>query len=154
MKIEDIKNMRRGIENKLMLDLMQMECDKYWPTLANVNQRIETEVIIPQTILNFGEYQTKLQKLALFAEQGNMEAMQNLLDNQGIIEKKNVLLQPIFRDLKSQIRHMTFTPEFQLIREYMQKKRLIESTPAAQASQAHKKKMIGELRKLYSTLLR
>ena len=68
MKIKDIKNMRQGIENKLMLDLMQMECDKYWPTLANVNERIETNVIIPQTILNFGEYQTKLQKLALFAE--------------------------------------------------------------------------------------
>ena len=68
MKIKDIKNMRQGIENKLMLDLMQMECDKYWPTLANVNERIETEVIIPQTILNFAEYQTKLQKLALFAE--------------------------------------------------------------------------------------
>jgi len=68
MKIKDIKNMRQGIENKLMLDLMQMECDKYWPTLANVNERIETNVIIPQTILNFAEYQTKLQKLALFAE--------------------------------------------------------------------------------------
>ena len=83
-----------------------------------------------------------------------MEAMQNLLDNQGIIEKKNLLLQPVFRDLKSQIRHMTFTPEFQLIREYLQKKRLIESTPAAQASQSHKKKMIHELRSLYAALLR
>jgi hypothetical protein len=36
-----------------------------------------------------------------------------------------VLLQPIFRDLKSQIRHMSFSPEFKLIREYISQRKLL-----------------------------
>jgi hypothetical protein len=45
--------------------------------------------------------------------------MQKLLDKEDVMEKKNVLLQPIFRDLKSAIRHMTYTDEFKIIKEYL-----------------------------------
>ena len=57
----------------------------------------------------------------MFAEMGNLDAMQEVLDNQLILEKKNELLQPIFRDLKSQIRHMSFTPEYEIMRDYVNK---------------------------------
>ena len=76
-------------------------------------------MVLPQTILNYGEYQQKLQNLAFFAEQGDHESMQKLLDKEDVMEKKNVLLQPIFRDLKSAIRHMTYTDEFKIIKEYL-----------------------------------
>ena len=39
-----------------------------------------------------------------------------------ILEKKNSLLQPVFRDLKSMIRHMTFTEEYRVMRDYVQAK--------------------------------
>jgi len=45
--------------------------------------------------------------------------MQKLLDKEDIMEKKNLLLQPIFRDLKSMIKHMTYTDEFKLMKEFM-----------------------------------
>ena len=45
--------------------------------------------------------------------------MQKLLDKEDIMEKKNLLLQPIFRDLKSMIKHMTYTYEFKLMKEFM-----------------------------------
>jgi hypothetical protein len=37
----------------------------------------------------------------MFADQADHKKMQQILDNEEIIDQKNVLLQPIFRDLKS-----------------------------------------------------
>ena len=64
-----------------MLDGLEMEAAKSWPTLANLTEKIEADVIIPQTILNFTEYQQKLQRMAIYAELGDQEALQNILDN-------------------------------------------------------------------------
>ena len=52
--------------------------------------------------------------------------MQKLLDKQDLIEKKNLLLQPIYRDLKSIIKHMTFTDEFKLMKEYVDNRESIK----------------------------
>jgi hypothetical protein len=40
-----------------MLDAMQIEATRQWPTLLNLDVKIDADVVIPQTILNFGEYQ-------------------------------------------------------------------------------------------------
>ena len=42
-----------------------------------------------------------------------------MLDKEEIMEKKNLLLQPIFRDIKSAIKHMTYTDEFKIIKDYV-----------------------------------
>jgi len=41
------------------------------------------------------------------------------------MEKKNLLLQPIFRDLKSIIKHMTLTEEYKILKEYIDNRALI-----------------------------
>lgn len=41
------------------------------------------------------------------------------------MEKKNLLLQPLFRDLKSAIKHMSYTEEHRLLKEYMDNRALI-----------------------------
>ena len=81
MRMQDIRNMRKKIGNKLMLDGLEMEAAKSWPTMSNLAAKIEADVIIPQTILNFAEYQMKIQRLAMFADMGDHEAMQAVLDN-------------------------------------------------------------------------
>jgi tyrosyl-tRNA synthetase len=63
--------------------------------------RVDTSKIIPQTILNNQEYHDKLQQLAMYADMGDHKRMQQVLDNKKVMERKNLLLQPIFRDLKS-----------------------------------------------------
>jgi hypothetical protein len=63
--------------------------------------------------------------LAFYAEQGDHESMQKLLDKEDVMEKKNVLLQPLFRDLKSAIRYMTYTDEYKLIKEYIENRALM-----------------------------
>jgi len=50
------------------------------------------DVMLPQTVLNYTEYQEKLQRLAIYADQGNEEAMQEVLDNKNIMARKNKLL--------------------------------------------------------------
>jgi len=85
---DDTKN---AMQTKIMLDIMQIESRK-WPTLLDLNQKINENVILPQTILNYAEYQQKLQNLALYAEQGDHESMQKLLDKEDVMDKKNLLL--------------------------------------------------------------
>ena len=139
MRMQDIRNMRKKVSDQFMLDGLEMESAKSWPTMANLTTKIEADVIIPQTVLNFSEYQAKIQRLAMFAEMGDQEAMQAVLDNQLVIERKNKLLQPLFRDIKSQIRQMSFTPEFELIRDYVQKHKQIASSVRGQSSDTYKK---------------
>lgn len=59
MKMHDLKQMRRSMENKIMLDVMEID-SKRWPTLNNLNEKINENVILPQTILNYEEYYNKL----------------------------------------------------------------------------------------------
>ena len=47
MRMQDIRNMRKTIGNKLMLDGLEMEAAKSWPTLTNLAQKIEADVIVP-----------------------------------------------------------------------------------------------------------
>ena len=123
MRQKDLQKLRQETDRRLMLDAMQIEATRQWPTLLNLDVKIDADVVIPQTILNFGEYQTKLQRLAMYAEQGDHKAMQGVLDNATAIEKKNQLLQPLFREIKSQIRHMTHTPELEVMRNYIASRR-------------------------------
>ena len=153
MRQQDIRNMRTSIGNRLMLDGLEMEAAKHWPSLTNLQERIDADVIIPQTVLNYQEYQNKLQRLAVYAELGDHTAMQSVLDNQLVLEKKNRLLQPIFRDLKSQIRHMSYTPEYEVMRDYLTQRRQIESSVKGQASEAWRTKSLTQLRELYAMLL-
>ena len=55
--------------------------------------------------------------LAFFAEQGDHAAMKAILDKEDTTDKKNKLLTPIFRELKGQIRHMTYSDEYKLLKE-------------------------------------
>lgn len=118
MRRRDLKETKRAMDNRIMLDVMEVDSRK-WPTLTNLNERVDENVVLPQTILNYGEYQQKLQNLAFYAEQGDHESMQKLLDKEEVMEQKNTLLQPIFRDLKSAIKYMTYTDEFKILKEYV-----------------------------------
>ena len=79
------------MENKYMLDALEME-SRRWPKLNDLDKSITTNIVLPQTILNYSEYQLKLQRLAFYAEQGDNEAMQKILDKDDVIQKKNIHL--------------------------------------------------------------
>ena len=57
MRQKDLQKLRQETDRRLMLDAMQIEATRQWPTLLNLDVKIDADVVIPQTILNFGEYQ-------------------------------------------------------------------------------------------------
>lgn len=124
MREMDIQDGKRRLENRYKLDAMQID-SKRWPKMSDLDNTVKTNTIFPQTILNYNEYQLKLQRLAFYAEQSDFESLQKLMDNEQIMRKKNAYLQPIYRDLKTTIRHMTFTEEYKLMREYTYNRQLI-----------------------------
>lgn len=124
MRIKDLHDTKKAIENKMMLDTMEIDSKK-WPTLQDMNQKINENVILPQTILNYEEYQQKLQNLAFYAEQGDHESMQALLDKDEVMEKKNLFLQPLFRDIKTTIKHMSYTEEYKILKEYVDNRNIL-----------------------------
>ena len=64
------------------------------------------------------------------------------------------MLQPIFRDLKSQIRHMSFNPEFELMREYIAKRKQFEKTLSiGSKSSEERTKVHAKLKKMYAAIL-
>lgn len=52
MRTQDLMNMKRNMHNKIMLDVMQID-SRRWPTLLDINQKINHNVILPQTVLNY-----------------------------------------------------------------------------------------------------
>jgi len=68
------------------------------------------------------------------------------------MEKKNVLLQPLYRDLKSMIRHMSNNEEYKLLKEYLDARQLImENFPE---SSEKGKEGLDKLEQEYAKLLR
>ena len=59
MREADIEDGKRRLENRYKLDAMQID-SRRWPKLSDLDNTVSTNVMLPQTILNFGEYQLKL----------------------------------------------------------------------------------------------
>ena len=77
--------------------------------------------------------------------------MQKILDKQESIDKKNTMLQPLYRELKSIIRHMTHTSEYQLLREYLDSRnKILEVAPAESQATID---ALSQLRDEYAKLL-
>ena len=65
----------------------------------------------------------------------------------------NKLLQPLFREIKSQIRHMSFNPEFELMKEYLSKRTQLERAIEGTKSPEERKAVLGKLKKMYAAIL-
>lgn len=43
---KDRENTQKSIQNKIMLDIMQIESKK-WPTLLDLNQKVDENIVLP-----------------------------------------------------------------------------------------------------------
>ena len=55
MKLEDIREGKRRLENRYKLDAMTID-SRRWPKLNDLDNTIATNILLPQTILDYGEY--------------------------------------------------------------------------------------------------
>mgnify|MGYP007047731631 CR=1 FL=1 len=56
MREADIADGKRRLENRYKLDAMQID-SRRWPKLSDLDNTVATNVVLPETILNYGEYQ-------------------------------------------------------------------------------------------------
>ena len=78
--------------------------------------------------------------------------MQKILDKEDVMDKKNLLLQPIFRDLKSLIKHMTYTEEYKILKEYLDNRTAILNSYPENTDKC--KKGLAMLEQEYAKLLK
>jgi hypothetical protein len=46
MRIRDLKDTKKAMENRIMLDVMEVDSRK-WPTLADLNEKVNENVVLP-----------------------------------------------------------------------------------------------------------
>jgi len=46
MKIKDLNDTKKAMETRMMLDVMQIDSNK-WPTLNNINEKVNENVVLP-----------------------------------------------------------------------------------------------------------
>jgi hypothetical protein len=46
MRIRDLKDTKKAMDTRLMLDVMEIDSRK-WPTLADLNQKVDENVVLP-----------------------------------------------------------------------------------------------------------
>ena len=44
---KDLQKLRKETDRKLMLDALQIEATRQWPTLLNLDTKIDADVVIP-----------------------------------------------------------------------------------------------------------
>ena len=86
-------------------------------TDVNVNKNLEK--VIPPTIISHQDYYRRLQKRALLIETGNLDEAEATSKKTKIHEYKNNVLQDIYKQLKENIRHVTYTPEHAIYSIYL-----------------------------------
>ena len=151
MRKYELSRGRQALENKYKLDAMQID-SRRWPDPKDLDGSVTTDFILPQTMLNNTEYQKKLSKLAFYAEQADYEAVQKVLDSKDALKSKNMLLQPIYRQLKTCIRRMNDDSDQKILREYYDNRLLILKSLPAESQKANEAllKLKDQYKKLYA----
>lgn len=100
--------------------MLDRQAEEEWLTPDNIDTRLSQQMnqILPPTILSHVDYYKKLNTYATLLEQGFSKEAEELRLNKRIIEYKNKQLQPIYEELKTIIRHFTYTEEHSVFTLY------------------------------------
>jgi hypothetical protein len=115
--LKKIKRAEKQHEKQSLLETLSIDSAN-WFTLDNINEKLNMELIIPHSVINHNEYYSRLQNLALLVEQGDYAALEKVLEDKDNIEFKNKLLRPLYREIKTIIRYMTYNQFYKLYEQY------------------------------------
>ncbi|CAG9310550.1 unnamed protein product [Blepharisma stoltei] len=111
-EIEANENARKS----LYISALNYE-SQFWITKENMDERIREQLIVPHN-LDFTEYYTRLRYHSLQMDDGISASKFDNFNNREETFKRNQLLHPFYVELKSCIKHLTYTPEHQLQQDY------------------------------------
>jgi hypothetical protein len=106
---EDASELTQKHDLLTMLDRQSED----WLTPQNIDEKLEKTLntILPPTILSHVDYYKRINKYASLIEEGYNEEAEKLKINKKILEYKNKQLEPLYHELKTIIRHLTYTEE-------------------------------------------
>lgn len=101
-----------------------------WLTPDNIDEKLNVQLnqILPPTILSHVDYYDKLNRYALYLEQGLDKEADDIKYNKKIIKYKNDQLALIYEELKTIIKHLTYTEENSVFALYIETSNKIKSS--------------------------
>jgi hypothetical protein len=104
-----------------LLSMLDRQAE-HWLTPNNIDEKINVELnnIFPPVILSHVDYYNKINKYAILLEQGNNQEAEELRQNRKVIDWKNKELGPLYNELKTIIKHMTYNEENSVFELYNQ----------------------------------
>jgi len=91
---------------------------KTWFTLDNIEQKMVDKVLIPENVYNETSYYHNLQELAILYETADFKGMEQVLNDSLHVRSKNAKLGPLYTELVSVIKDITFDEAAQYIEDY------------------------------------
>lgn len=90
---------------------------KKWITKDNLQETIREQLIVPHN-LDFTEYYQRLREQSYHADAGLIGSNYDYFNNRAETKDRNKLVHPFYVEIKSCIKHLTYSPEIQLQEEY------------------------------------
>jgi len=108
---------------------------KTWYTPENIEQKMVSEVLIPDFVYDQTAYYLHLQELAILSERADFQGMEGAMNEAEFIRQKNTKILPLYSELVSLIKQITYDQEAQYLEDYSYLKDVIENDKVLMISQ-------------------
>ena len=123
-----------------LVQIMNIESEK-WITLDNYKEKITESLIIPEN-LDHSSYYSQLRELSIIAGQGKIVPEGNDFNNKEETQYKNTLIVPIFANVRSAIKKLSYSPLQPLFEDFEAAKSRLYTYP----------EKITEITKVYQSI--
>lgn len=124
---------------------------KTWYTAENIEQKMVSEVLIPDFVYDQTAYYLQLQELAILYERADFQGMEGAMNEAEFIREKNTKILPLYSELVSLIKKITYDQEAQYLEDYSHLKDVIENNE--EFTIAGKEEKINKLKSSYKQLI-
>jgi len=133
-----------------MLQMLNFD-SKTWYTAENIEQKMVSEVLIPDFVYDQTAYYLQLQELAILYERADYQGMEGAMNEAEFIREKNTKILPLYSELVSLIKKITYDQEAQYLEDYSYLKDVVENNE--ELTIAGKEEKINKLQSSYKQLI-
>ena len=153
-KVWKIQKLEEKEEKNDFLYLLDRQSED-WLTPENIDFKLNKvmENIVPTNILSHKDYYYKLNKQAILIDQGMHEQAEVLKREGEDISTKNKFLDPLYKQLKSMIKEMTYTNTHDIYYEYKDLVLKIKTKFGDENNSETSKKVLQDITNKYKELL-
>jgi hypothetical protein len=124
---------------------------KTWYTQENIEQKMVSEVLIPDFVYDQTAYYLHLQELAILSERADFQGMEGAMNEAEFIRQKNTKILPLYSELVSLIKQITYDQEAQYLEDYSYLKDVIENDK--ELTSQYKEEKVNKLKSSYKQLI-